>query len=173
MDTTTLKYWLNRLLSRCNARTYVCAKNEINIIDVNHTPWCAIINTEPSSVQDRGHWIAVVSLSDGQGSFFCSFNGTPEEYGIRLPGITLTIASKAFQNENSTVCGIYALQFCILLIKGYSVWYFHNLYSTSNTLANDRKVLSFYNKQTRLKLVQRSGQTCCCKNSYLEKCTKL
>lgn len=161
MDTLTLLHCLSRLLCRSRMPTYyVVAKNEPDKINFeDEAPYCAIINTEPNYVRHMGHWCCLIVLSPLNSIWFESYGGSPSDYGIQLPLCNLLNISKSFQSNFSLVCGLYCLELCVLVSRGYSYKHFLSLFSIHNKLANDKKTIQYF-KKIKLDTVKNGGQIC-------------
>ena len=168
MDTFTLHNCLRQLLCKCSFnRYYVLAKDEIGRINFKDSAgFCAIINTEILSIKTRGHWTTLIRCPNERGYiFFESYGGTPMDYNIKFPKEVLgnlTVISRPYQSNHSSVCGLYCLQLCVLLSRGYTYNYFLNLYNIYDKVGNDERVVQFY-RHAKVKSGPRGGQICCSK----------
>ena len=167
MDTFTLRYFLSKLVCKNRVKkTWVVAKNELNVVDFNSYPFAIIINTEISSVRTIGHWTCLVALSaDKPCLFFESYGGSAQDYGLEFPtkiAKNLVNISQPYQSAKSLVCGLYCLELIILISRGYNYKHFLSLFNVNTKLANDRKTIRFF-QQINTTCVRPGGQTCCSK----------
>lgn len=163
MDSNTIRVFVNKLLCKRRIPTsFVIASDQIKDLDLNNAPFCAVINTSPSHIVDRGHWVCVIFWRRNYYEFFDSYGKKPEYYRLRLPtdaGFERKIASKDIQGYDSSVCGLYCIEYLVLRSRGYSVDYFHNLFNMERS-RNDKLITTIMKKVIVSGELQ-VGQICC------------
>ncbi len=167
METLTLLNCLKHLLCKCTINSYyVLARDQLRKINLKDPTFCAIINTEIHSITDRGHWTTLIRCPNRKGYiFFESYGGNPSDYNIEFPEEVvqnLTVISKSYQSNHTSVCGLYCLQLCVLISRGYTYNYFLNLYNIYDKVSNDKRVVQYF-KQTKINSGTKGGQICCSK----------
>lgn len=103
-----------------------------------------------SSQNESGtHWIAIFVDEKGHGTYFCSFGMKPAVRSIqlflRMHCKTVTINKTQLQNQQSTVCGEYAVLFLIYSFKGISLTQFLKLFS-KNLILNDKLIEKMFSR---------------------------
>lgn len=170
MDTFTLKHLLDKLTCNCVVRRkYVLARDQIYQVDFRVSPLILVVNTSVAAIKNFGHWLALVTLPvvdfngkrSVKGYFFDSFGRDMEYYYLTFPIKDITVISKLYQAETTVTCGLWALLVAAWLVRGNQISEFYKMFSLTNRLDNDRKLIAFY-RQFKFQPICR-GQTCCSK----------
>lgn len=115
---------------------------------IKNTPAVVILNTDLSKNSGE-HWCIMLFHNANDRYFFDSFGRPPSFYGFpahitkEFPESKCIYNSNTVQHVLSKTCGHHCIYFVYHLGKGYKPNDIINLYSTTNTRANDYTVFDF------------------------------
>lgn len=148
MNSDELWFYLSCFARSRNIDYYVLAADELSLANYDVEKDIVIVANTDRRGQIGRHWVSWYMLrrrGEFKVTFFDSYGQNATCYGINVPFKMDVINTKCLQDDNSSLCGQYALMFIRYMIRGFPLVEFLNLFTKGNTKVNDQIVLQFYN----------------------------
>lgn len=157
MDEETIRNYLRQIIGCRKISFFVIASDEFKLIDINRINFPVII---VANCEKRGqlgsHWISFWVGKKVKGRkrhiiYFDSFGNHFRKYKLQPNFEIQEINYKSLQDQNSDLCGNYAIFFSFLKIRNYSLKRILQKFS-NDTIRNDRIVTTFFNQTLKYKI---------------------
>lgn len=126
---------------------------------------CALVANVDESTKPGSHWIAIYVDSSGNGVFFDSY-GLPPAVSHHIDRIRRNCRFyewniQQLQSIDSDVCGHFCIDFLFYMSCGYTLPMFTTLFSSYDTVRNDKLAVSLYNNITKHRKFHTSNKIKC------------